>query len=296
MQYLYHQYGSSLDVCKFFEAQTDMFCLTAPSHHTWVEYAVKPARRPDHARDALDRFSHLGTLIMFGPNNDTLWQWIDLPPEAEHLRNKASWAIGLYHFLGSRRDFVATNYATWAFLDDNGLLIPFDQEGSCLLCAMHVAPESLIPEEGGPRTVQDVMATVAQSSYELSLVPLYTMGMMNVKNVVLEYQKRPAKLVKQRKKSGKPDYLRAYTLAIDVYPLGAAHGKVSRKLLSGSPQGVNGTTNAALHQVRGHIADYRQNGLFGKHKGIFWIPAHHRGSSEKGLIEKVYDPQVVEAP
>lgn len=289
VQYLYHKYGSSLDTCKFYEAQADMFCLMAPSHQSWVEYSVKTARRPGRERDPLDRFSHLGTLIMFGPNNDSLWQWIDLPPEAQHLKATASWAIGLYHFLGSRRDFVTTNYSTWCFLDDKGVLIPFDEEGSSLLCSMHVSPESLIPEEGGPRSVQEVMSTVSQSAYELSLVPLYTIAMMNVRNVVMERQRRDPKLIKQRKKAGKPDYLRAYTLAIDVYPLGSA------KTIYKAPEGemvTSGSRTAALHQVRGHIADYRQNGLFGKHKGIFWIPSHHRGSSDKGFIDKVYMPEV----
>lgn len=45
----------------------------------------------------------------------------------------------------------------------------------------------------------------------------------------------------------------------------------------------------ALHICRGHFNDYTKGrGLFGKHKGIFWIPQHFRGSKEIGTIEKKY--------
>lgn len=43
-----------------------------------------------------------------------------------------------------------------------------------------------------------------------------------------------------------------------------------------------------FHSVRGHWADYREKGLFGKYKGLFWIPAHTRGDLEHGEIKKHY--------
>lgn len=42
------------------------------------------------------------------------------------------------------------------------------------------------------------------------------------------------------------------------------------------------------HWVRGHYADYRTHGLFGKIKGLFWIPEHKAGSAALGKTEHQY--------
>ena len=45
-----------------------------------------------------------------------------------------------------------------------------------------------------------------------------------------------------------------------------------------------------LHIVRGHWADYRENGLCGNpnNRGIFWKPPHVRGDKELGEVSKDY--------
>jgi hypothetical protein len=45
----------------------------------------------------------------------------------------------------------------------------------------------------------------------------------------------------------------------------------------------------ALHICRGHFRDYTQGrGLFGKHKGLYWVDQHMRGSSKQGITVKDY--------
>lgn len=45
----------------------------------------------------------------------------------------------------------------------------------------------------------------------------------------------------------------------------------------------------ALHGVRGHFADYRDGrGLFGKHRGLYYISPHLRGKAEAGEVVKDY--------
>lgn len=45
----------------------------------------------------------------------------------------------------------------------------------------------------------------------------------------------------------------------------------------------------ALHGVRGHFADYRDGrGLFGKHRGLYYINQHLRGKAEAGEVVKDY--------
>lgn len=44
----------------------------------------------------------------------------------------------------------------------------------------------------------------------------------------------------------------------------------------------------ALHICRGHFKDYRESGLFGRNKGIYWWDAHTRGSLSEGVVGKDY--------
>lgn len=44
----------------------------------------------------------------------------------------------------------------------------------------------------------------------------------------------------------------------------------------------------ALHICRGHFKDYRERGLFGRNKGIYWWDMHCRGTAEEGVVVKDY--------
>jgi len=45
----------------------------------------------------------------------------------------------------------------------------------------------------------------------------------------------------------------------------------------------------ALHICRGHFKDYRQRGLFGKLRGIYWWDSHLRGDLRSGVAVKDYE-------
>ena len=44
----------------------------------------------------------------------------------------------------------------------------------------------------------------------------------------------------------------------------------------------------ALHICRGHFKDYREKGLFGRNKGIYWWDQHMRGDESQGVVIKDY--------
>ena len=44
----------------------------------------------------------------------------------------------------------------------------------------------------------------------------------------------------------------------------------------------------ALHICRGHFKDYRDHGLFGNQRGVYWWPMHVRGTVEAGMVVKDY--------
>lgn len=52
----------------------------------------------------------------------------------------------------------------------------------------------------------------------------------------------------------------------------------------------------AFHICRAHFKDYRQSGLFGKIKGIFWWGPALRGSPEHGQVVKDYAVKAPDAP
>jgi hypothetical protein len=67
---------------------------------------------------------------------------------------------------------------------------------------------------------------------------------------------------------------------IKVYPVGKrTHTGVVGE--SGIRQG--------LHIARGHFKDYRERGLFGKMKGIYWWASTLRGDLDRGVIDKTYN-------
>ncbi len=63
--------------------------------------------------------------------------------------------------------------------------------------------------------------------------------------------------------------------------------KPGEKIKKDSETGEN-EGKMPLHVVRGHLADYTENGLFGKYFGTFFIPSHVRGNKNNGTITKDY--------
>ena len=60
---------------------------------------------------------------------------------------------------------------------------------------------------------------------------------------------------------------------------------------SGSSNKSDPQNNVRLHVCRGHFADHRERGLFGKDhlRGIYWVPMHAKGNKEVGEVVKRYD-------
>ena len=50
---------------------------------------------------------------------------------------------------------------------------------------------------------------------------------------------------------------------------------------------AGGGESLALHWVRGHFADYREHGLFGKHHGVYWWSPHLAGRADR-VVHKDY--------
>lgn len=112
----------------------------------------------------------------------------------------------------------------------------------------------------------------------LANVPLLAINFMHCKNVQLIPNEVPEKLKRKRiKKHGNPG-LKYYTLEISsMRRVLETEGNISKNGLK-----------KALHICRGHFKDYRESGLFGKIKGVFWWDANVRGDIKQGAVIKDY--------
>lgn len=117
------------------------------------------------------------------------------------------------------------------------------------------------------------------------LYPIWlALGFMHCKNVRHVENIPGGAFERARKRRGEKPSLRYYTLEID--PMCEVLRKEGQSETLGLKQ--------ALHICRGHFKDYRQSGLFGKIKGIFWWDAALRGTSEQGVVVKDYAVKITE--
>ena len=65
-----------------------------------------------------------------------------------------------------------------------------------------------------------------------------------------------------------------------------------KKILATEGNAAEVGQQKALHICRGHFKDYRQHGIFGKNKGLYWWGMHTRGTLDRGLVIKDYVPPV----
>lgn len=107
---------------------------------------------------------------------------------------------------------------------------------------------------------------------------LGVLNLMACKNISSEPRKIPEKLQAARRRRGKPPLVEHRVLTVTL-PGKAVRGVRAKDLLAhaGEPQ--------PLQAIPGQYRDYRENGLFGKYKGIFWVPAHVRGTAEAGEVK-----------
>lgn len=125
------------------------------------------------------------------------------------------------------------------------------------------------------RSPGDILEFLSSASLDLITV---TLGLLGVRNIQAPEEPESRQLRRHRERRGEPRFS-FRVLRLD--PRLAS--------LPGRDPGESGLERA-LHLVRGHFADHRELGLFGRSefRGMFWRPAHLRGSAEAGRIRKDY--------
>lgn len=107
--------------------------------------------------------------------------------------------------------------------------------------------------------------------YRMAAIPLFAaICFMNCRNVKLVEHGPPKSWGEKRRRSFG---IRFHT--IEISPI--------RKVLDSAMAATSCGIHQALHICRGHFKDYRESGLFGKYKGIFWWDQVVRGHVEEGV-------------
>lgn len=122
---------------------------------------------------------------------------------------------------------------------------------------------------------------VEESMYTLMAAALYGIDLAHLKNVqVLDEEIPFTKLNRIRKKRGQEPLFQFRTLAISPERKARVHGSA----------GEQQVVPKRLHLVRGHKREYFEDRkLFGKLAGKIWIPEHHRGKLQSGMVVKDYN-------
>ena len=113
------------------------------------------------------------------------------------------------------------------------------------------------------------------------LTVLLSLARMNCRNVTL----RPTSSAQKGKRGRKPPSKQPATVWHEIVINSVPKSRsTSNTRTWGSDDSI-----IRLHRVRGHFEDYTQGkGLFGKVKGVFWMPDHERGSKSAGEVISSY--------
>lgn len=121
----------------------------------------------------------------------------------------------------------------------------------------------------------EFLSKYAGELLEITKPTLLAICFMHCKNVHLDPFKRPRELMRRFERTKNPGlHVHYKTLRIEqMRRVIETEGKLSEH-----------GAKKALHICAGHFKDYRQSGLFGKHKGLYWWSDTVRGDVGKGVV------------
>lgn len=129
----------------------------------------------------------------------------------------------------------------------------------------------MIPKVWGNELTEEIRNSICSFLHPVWLA----VSFLHCKNVTIE--PRGAGLNLGKRKRHEPN-CRYHVLVIE--PM--------KKILKTEGRSDEVGLKRALHICRGHFKDFRETGLFGKFRDIYWWNPQLRGSAENGVVEKDY--------
>lgn len=260
------------------DVRTDFPNLAPPFEYYWTEFKAPVLwRTPDKVSE-----NHMAHSVSFG----TLWHSMDLQASNDRLSRFGEEEIKAINWSLKKYNNVRWVVMGSRFTEGPGGIYPpiyvvvlsVDADG------VGIGNDLLISGDPGYWATMRAENPDAIGVLISGFHPDYlAMSFMHCKNVAHRLNQPEKKLQKRRNREGKKPLVKFYTLEIEPFKRAASDAGISESV--GARQ--------ALHICRGHFKDYRQSGLFGKVKGIFWWDSTVRGSSKQGVVVKDY---AVKAP
>jgi len=245
---------------EFWDLRYDFPNIAPPWPNAWYEYTAPPYLlsavhgRVDRDPDDPTRYgTHV--LSVKRTDDDGTFQ---------------GWECMAYYIAEYHNDLYAVPWrSVWKVTPDGQMDMtlphPDGQPGPALI---HKKIDLTTPDEA-------VQAMTPQLMYPMWLANSFA----HCKNVESERVTPPRKLAAKHAKRGRP--LHDFHV-LKIEPM------VRRVEASGAMAPAGERTQQGLHIRRGEFRDYRERGLFGRHKGVFWFDAHVRGSGPR-KVDKTYD-------
>lgn len=197
------------------------------------------------------------------------------------LPSEARWLA--FHTLFAGSNVVAPfEMSTWSFaVDAAGRMVKMTspQGSGYFLGTVSDTWERMQQAQGSSpdEQLEDLHSTRGELA-----VTLLTISLLHCKNVTLRVQPGPAAKSRKKNRHRPPRAAGSYQV-IDIDPM--------RTVLRTEGRSEQVGLGQALHICRGHFADHRERGLFGREalRGIFWVPMHVRGSLGRGGARKDYE-------
>jgi hypothetical protein len=162
------------------------------------------------------------------------------------------------------------------YIDKGGKLAPGTSDGGALIFGRIMQAYKGVFASGPPDRSPTQDATPLERVIGLYFTPVFlAISLLHCKNVEIVERKREYAPRKARRR----DPLCWYHV-LEIEPM--------RRILETEGHASTNGLKMALHICRGHFKDYRERGLFGKKRGIFWWDSHVRGTPDAGIVAKDY--------
>lgn len=290
-------WGESEESLSLLDIEDKLYCCLPPSEIVWIEYqfnnTVGPYLHKFIRLQTNEIIMRVGCLLLTQTIDESLHDSFQETYGSLSI-SEASHSIMVLFFLGNKNGCVPLYFNGRLLLDDRGIPMKAIREerklfrlddpypGVHKIFQFQIDPDyrSELESKLGENDAGQVINQFGFMVEDMLIIPIMTLSLLNVKNIVLREHKYDEKIQRKRQKSGKLPLVKVHTLEIEAPGI----RKIGEK-----PETSGESSKKALHLVRGHLADYRDGkGLFGKYKGVFWMPPHMRGSVDNGIVKKRY--------
>lgn len=241
----------------------DFPCLMPPFRSVWMEHSKpKSIKSEKHGEVKWVPCEKVGVLVSTIEAPDERPPGI--PENCHYIQN---YVLFLQGPVTKRKDEIV-GPVVWSYLctDEHGIPLGEGKFGF---------PTMGLKLQGGLQS--DLHTSILAEMRSLFFPSMLAITFMNCRNTVLVEHSPEQKLSKvHQKKHGRP-LVRFRTICVE--PI--------RKIFRDAA-GSDSSIKRALHICRGHFKDYRESGLFGRNKGLYWWGSQVRGTVKSGVVLKDY--------